>query len=299
MARRTPPIRLRRKPVVRRTGAGWAAACAAGALGLVVAVGALSCHDSSEPPERPAALNVAAPPPPPVPVVREPEPPPVKKPAPPPSSALSETDATEGKPKPAVDQEPPLAMGPVDPASIALPPGWKGPGSPLADRIPVKPRYRNRKASGYHIRINLGYVWGEVLDEKGTSWLPDQIYEPGTYGFIGGGRARQLLPREAIAGTEIPEIYRTGRTRISHYILAIPDGRYEVVLHVNRTADKLYARDFSVSVRGRQVLKSFTIDEKRKIVRKVLSGIEVEGGELDLELAMCDLELCGLEVIRK
>lgn len=151
-------------------------------------------------------------------------------------------------------------------ASMHLPAEWKSPGSPLADLLPEKPRYLNRQASGTHIRINVGYIWGEVVDSEGNIWLPDQIFEENSYGFIGEDRESQVMPAVEIKNTDNQEIYRTGRTRVSHYIATVPNGTYDVILHFcNFAQEKLWVQDMDVQIEGQTVLSGLKADDMGKL----------------------------------
>jgi len=174
------------------------------------------------------------------------------------------------------------------PASMSMPTGWEGPGSPRATLLPENPRYLNRRTAGPHIRINVGYLWGEVIDPVGNVWLPDQIFEESTYGYIGEGRLQQLMPTVDISNTENDEIYRTGRTRVSHYVVTVPDGTYDVVLHFCNTVQetKWWVPDMDVQIQGQPVLSGLAANEIGKFtaLRKKFLGIQAEDGQIEISL---------------
>ncbi|MCC3160050.1 DUF4982 domain-containing protein [Hymenobacter sp. 15J16-1T3B] len=69
-------------------------------------------------------------------------------------------------------------------------------------------------------------------------WLPEQAYQPGGWGYVGGQVYRQAgngqLPYGSsrnILGTEYDAVYQTQRVGLQQFRLDVPAGQYEVTLH--------------------------------------------------------------------
>ncbi|MES2419120.1 MAG: glycoside hydrolase family 2 TIM barrel-domain containing protein [Bacteroidota bacterium] len=88
------------------------------------------------------------------------------------------------------------------------------------------------------INISLGSERQFIDAEKHEVWLPSQVYKKGSWGSIGGevfsikNSSRQRYGTDKnIKGTANDPIYQTQLVGLSGYQLAVPKGRYEVVLH--------------------------------------------------------------------
>jgi hypothetical protein len=196
-----------------------------------------------------------------------------------------------------------LAMGPLSPASLGLPEDWQGPGSPLADVLPTGRRYGSRSVRGSPIRINVGYSWGKIVDSQGYTWLPDQIYEPGTYGYIGQSQLRrpqQMLPSVDIQGTTNDELFRTGRTQLARYLVAVPNGTYDVGLHFAcLIKGRLWHPTIDVRVEGETVVDGLDARQLGRLsaTSQRCKSVQVADGALDVELSQSDVALCGVEIV--
>lgn len=118
-------------------------------------------------------------------------------------------------------------------------------------------------------------------------WIPEQEYQPGSWGYVGGERMLQRRtagPRPAfepdILGTELDPVFQTQRAGLQAFKADVPDGEYFVYLYFadltgpfrgkpmpyNLGNDALTADDteriFSVAVNGTTVLKDFNIAEE-------------------------------------
>ena len=118
-------------------------------------------------------------------------------------------------------------------------------------------------------------------------WIPEQEYQPGSWGYVGGERMLQRRtagPRPAfepdILGTELDPVFQTQRAGLQAFKADVPDGEYFVYLYFadltgpfrgkpmpyNLGNDALTADDteriFSVAVNGMTVLKDFNIAEE-------------------------------------
>jgi hypothetical protein len=134
---------------------------------------------------------------------------------------------------------------------------------------------------------------GQFTDVSGVDWAPDSDFT--------GGAAETVT---AAIPNSAPELYQTARIGEFSYKLAVPDGRYSVIL---KFAEIVHAtpgrRKFNVSINGDRVLSDFdvfaaaggaliTID--RSFAVTVTNGsidLDFNGGPIDLPL------LNGIEII--
>lgn len=73
---------------------------------------------------------------------------------------------------------------------------------------------------------------------RGTSWVAEQPYRAGSWGYIGGKVYRTLIRRGSvpasdaeILGTDNDPIYQTRREGIEEFRADVPDGSYSIYLH--------------------------------------------------------------------
>lgn len=104
-------------------------------------------------------------------------------------------------------------------------------------------------------RINCG--GGQIVDVFGKTWLADQAYVGGSFGYIGG---RIYTTTDAIANTTLDPIYQSERYNMSEYKIDCPNQHYQIVLHLaeifHNLGDK---RIMSVTIEGRPVLTNLDI----------------------------------------
>jgi beta-galactosidase len=97
---------------------------------------------------------------------------------------------------------------------------------------------KNKELPFTELNISLGdkrYIVDEKLQQV---WVPEQPYEPGSWGYIGGemyamkGNARMSYGSDKdILGTDNDPLYETQRIGIEQFKLDVADGAYEVTLH--------------------------------------------------------------------
>lgn len=101
----------------------------------------------------------------------------------------------------------------------------------------LQPHHCNQQMKFDQLNILLGANRYFVDDEK-QQWIPDQPYEEGSWGSI-GGKIFQIpnsgrLPYgtdKSIAGTDNDPVYQTQQIGIKKYRLDLPAGEYELTLH--------------------------------------------------------------------
>lgn len=143
------------------------------------------------------------------------------------------------------------------------------------------PDLKSKKHPFKSIRVSLGDQ-REFTDELlHQSWLPEQPYFKGGWGYVGGEvfKEKGLLPYgtgKLIKGTLNDPIYQTQRVGLDAFVLDVPDGEYEVSLHfaeflsgqqqktlaynlggeVSQKEEKA-SRDFDVNINGNPFLQDF------------------------------------------
>lgn len=106
------------------------------------------------------------------------------------------------------------------------------------DFILMSPDLKSTKLPFKEINVSLGDPRFYVDEKLQQVWLPEKVYEKGSWGYVGGnvfsmkGNTRQSFgSNKNILGTHYDPIYETQRTGIESFKLDVPDGKYEVTLH--------------------------------------------------------------------
>ena len=98
------------------------------------------------------------------------------------------------------------------------------------------------------IAVNLGSSCYFQSDKSGLTWLPDQPYSEGGWGYIGG---KAVQTQTEIHLTADGPLYQTVRNDMEVYRFDVPNGRYEV---------ELLAADISKP----QVASAYLLDRKEQ-----------------------------------
>ncbi len=150
------------------------------------------------------------------------------------------------------------------------------------------------------------------FDEKtGQTWIPEQAYTPGTWGYTGGqifvikGSTRTGYgATKDILGTENDPIFQTQRTGIQQFKFDVPNGEYELILNFAellspaKNNDLVYnlgaavateefkERSFSVNMNGQELISNLStsayleplhaISSKHKIIVNNNTGITLD-----------------------
>ncbi|MBC7264445.1 MAG: S8 family serine peptidase [Chloroflexi bacterium] len=118
---------------------------------------------------------------------------------------------------------------------------------------------------------------------NGLTWLADQPYAPGSWGFIGGG---SVSTTEPITLTEEDPLYQTQRVGMSGYAFDLPNGNYLIELRfAELTITEMHQRVFDVRVEGQTILRYMDIfalaGNKTAYARQLLAT--VSDGQLNID----------------
>ena len=162
--------------------------------------------------------------------------------------------------------------------------------------------------AGVELAVNVGSNCYFTDDLSGLCWLPDQAYQPGSWGYVGGEVFRKSPGRigttAEVKGTHNNPLLQTMRSGIEGYRFDVPDGIYELELQfADLTApsrrlaydlgngDESEQKDanvFDVTVNGTVWLSEFSPSElvggNRALVKKQL--VTVTGGTIDVRFAV-------------
>jgi hypothetical protein len=137
------------------------------------------------------------------------------------------------------------------------------------------------------LRVNAG--GSQYTDTQGNTWLADQAYVSGSWGFYGTDNTVDRGTGHSISGTTDDRIYQTERYGLSGYRFDVGNGTYAVVLHFAETyLTGSGERVFDISIEGQLVLDNLDIYSEvgySAALQKVFSGIIVQDGQLDIALA--------------
>ncbi len=141
----------------------------------------------------------------------------------------------------------------------------------------ILPALLNRaKGKSFTLGVNVGSNCFFIDPINSTTWLPDQAYTRGSFGYVGGEVFRSTEKRighqSEVAQTRNVPLYQTFRYGLTDYKFDVADGEYEVELHFSdpgTTATKtIYdvstseekgqeASEFNVSINGVPCLENF------------------------------------------
>lgn len=141
--------------------------------------------------------------------------------------------------------------------------------------------FKNKAMSFNELNISLGDKRFFVDETLNQVWLPEQPYQKGSWGYVGGkvfnmpNQSRQSFGSDKdIFGTELDAVYQTQRTGIEAFKFDVPDGEYDLTLgfaelegeatspaliyNLGNAAQTSEAkqRAFDVSINGNRVIQS-------------------------------------------
>ncbi|MHC4403981.1 MAG: malectin domain-containing carbohydrate-binding protein [Planctomycetota bacterium] len=111
-----------------------------------------------------------------------------------------------------------------------------------------------------------------------------------------------MLPGVDIQGTTNDELFRTGRTQLARYLVAVPNGRYDVVLHFACLIDgRLWHPTIDVRIEGETIVDGLDARQLGRLsaTSHRCESVQVTDGALGIELSQSDVALCGVEIVRQ
>jgi hypothetical protein len=165
----------------------------------------------------------------------------------------------------------------------------------LFAQSPASKPATTQKALTPPFRIDAGAAQ-DSKDEKGNAWLADQGFKD--------GETVERDAKLAIAGTDVPAIYRTERYGMAAFSVPVPSGKYVVKLHFAETSGAITAagdRVFAINVEGKE-LKDFDVIKKAGAKEKAYVesvDVDVTDGKLDITFAEATQHslINGIEVL--
>ena len=118
-----------------------------------------------------------------------------------------------------------------------------------------------------------------IFDEKtGQTWIPEQPYKTGSWGYIGGelytikGSTRTGYgTTKDIIGTELEPIYQTQRIGIQQFRFDVSDGEYELAIHFAELLSPAKSNELVYNLGGGTVTEEF----KERSFSILLNGQEI------------------------
>lgn len=112
---------------------------------------------------------------------------------------------------------------------------------------PVPAQLTKDNINGIELAVNVGSNCFYTSDESQLTWVPDQPYTPGSWGYITHDTAKRENNREESTQTEITltgdnPLYQTARSRLEGYQFDVPNGIYELELlfaDIFQTSEKI------------------------------------------------------------
>jgi len=115
-------------------------------------------------------------------------------------------------------------------------------------------------------------------DKTGQTWIPEQPYKTGSWGYIGGelftvkGSTRTGYgTTKDIIGTELEPIYQTQRIGIQQFRFDVPDGEYELTLHFAELLSSTKSNDLVYNLGGATATEEF----KERSFSILMNGQEI------------------------
>jgi beta-galactosidase len=185
---------------------------------------------------------------------------------------------------------------------------------------------RSHKLPFKEMNISLGDKRFFYDAKAAQTWIPEQEYKQGSWGYIGGniysmkGNTRLSYgSTKDILGTDLDPVYQTQRSGIEQFKFDVPDGEYEITLHFaellspvkgNDLAynlgfgpppEEFKERSFNVSVNNKEVLSGINNSEylqpERAVASKFcVSAFNNNGITIDFKALKGETILNGIQV---
>ena len=120
------------------------------------------------------------------------------------------------------------------------------------------------------LRINVG-SYAEYVDDDGFTWLADQEYLKGSFGYISGEFAK--LTKNRIISIKDTPLYYSFNEGIKEYKMDVPDGNYELELHfIDNENINSGKREFSIEINNKKVENALnilkTVGQNKALIKK-------------------------------
>lgn len=179
------------------------------------------------------------------------------------------------------------------------------------------------------MNISLGDKRFYHNEKTGQTWIPEQEYKIGSWGYVGGevflikGSTRTGYgTTKDILGTDDEPIYQTQRRGIQQFKFDVPSGNYELILHFSEllspasernlaynlgnsaAAEEYKEREFSVLVNNQEVVSNLSNKEYLKPLHAVATkhSVSVSDGAgiiIDFKAIKGDAILNGIQLKKK
>ncbi|MES2332530.1 MAG: glycoside hydrolase family 2 TIM barrel-domain containing protein [Bacteroidota bacterium] len=164
-------------------------------------------------------------------------------------------------------------------------------GVTISDRAAIRfkllsQNLKNRSLPFDEMNISLGDKRFCFDEKTGQTWIPEQEYKAGSWGYVGGqvfvtrGSTRTGYgTTRHIIGTELDPVYQTQRTGIEQFRLDAPDGRYEITLLFAELLSRARSGDLAYNLGANAAPEEF----KERSFNVLINGQEVLSGLSNLE----------------
>lgn len=144
--------------------------------------------------------------------------------------------------------------------------------------IMLSQNLRNPNLNFKEMNISLGDKRFFFDEKNGITWIPEQVYTPGSWGFTGGqiftvkGSTRTGYgTTKDILGTEAEPIYQTQRTGIQQFRFDVPNGKYEITLHFAELTSPVKTNDLVYNLGSAAAVEEF----KERSFNVLMNGKEI------------------------
>lgn len=136
------------------------------------------------------------------------------------------------------------------------------------------------------MNISLGDKRFYFNEKTGQTWIPEQEYKAGSWGYVGGqvyvikGSTRTGYgATKDILGTEDEPIFQTQRTGIQQFRFDVPSGKYDIIFHFSELVSPERERNLAYNLGNTAQAEEF----KERSFTVMVNGKEVVSGLNNLE----------------
>jgi len=160
------------------------------------------------------------------------------------------------------------------------------------------PRYFGRGVE-FPISMNVMFGSSRYLDDRDANivWIPEQEYQPGGWGYIGGKPYRRgtdtgsMLGADIdIMGTDKNPLFQTQRIGIETFRADVPDGEYTV---------SLYWAELEIGNKNEALVYNLGNNAEQNVAKNRCFGVSVNGTSVLDEVNIARDYGCGQAVIKK